>query len=102
MGGTGSTGRKLAARLSVTVLVVSLAQAAGVSATLAPQAAAATTCPAGGSQVTIDARDFPTGNPLASFNYLVNDDNTKLLSDTDAPSTESNSPIVAEGDQDHA
>ncbi len=52
--------------------------------------------------MTIDARDFPTGTPLANFNFIINIDNTKLPSDPLALSTESNSPVVKEGDQDHA
>ena len=63
-------------------------------------ARAATSCPADGCAVTVDARDFASGNPLANFNYIVNKDNTKLPSDPLALSSESNSPIVAEGDQD--
>jgi large repetitive protein len=64
-------------------------------------AAAASACPSGGCAVTIDARDFASGNPLASFSFVVNLDNTKLPSDPNALSTESNSPIVAEGSNDH-
>ena len=56
-------------------------------------------CPAGGCSVTIDARDFPSGTPLANFNYIINLDNTKLPNDPKALNTESNSPIVREGDQ---
>ncbi len=51
-------------------------------------------------RVTIDVRDFPSGSPLASFNYIINVDNTKLPSDPNSLSTESNSPIVRVGDQD--
>ncbi|TCM37814.1 hypothetical protein [Kribbella sp. VKM Ac-2568] len=65
----------------------------------APKAQAAAACPSGGCQVTIDARDFPTGTPLAHFNYVVNLDNTKLPNDPKALSTESNSPIVREGNE---
>jgi hypothetical protein len=62
---------------------------------------AASACPSGGCAVTIDARDFASGNALASFNFIVNLDNTKLPSDPHALSTESNSPIVAEGGDGH-
>ena len=65
----------------------------------APHARAAASCPAGGCLVTIDARDFATGNPLPHFSYIVNVDNTKLPSDPLAISTESNSPIVTEGNE---
>jgi large repetitive protein len=64
-------------------------------------AAAASACPSGGCAVMIDARDFASGNALASFNFVVNLDNTKLPSDPKALSTESNSPVVAEGSDDH-
>jgi Polysaccharide lyase family 4, domain II len=54
---------------------------------------------AGSCTVTIDALDFASNNPLANFTYIVNVDNTKLPSDPLGLSTESNSPIVREGDQ---
>ena len=55
---------------------------------------------AGSCTVTIDAFDFGSGGPLDSgFTYVINVDNTKLPSDPLALSTESNSPIVREGDQ---
>src|SRR6476469_7820186 len=59
------------------------------------------TDPAGSCTVTIDAFDFGSGGPLDSgFTYVINVDNTKLPSDPLGLSTESNSPIVREGDQD--
>ncbi len=67
--------------------------------TTQPVVAAPASCGAGCS-VTIDARDFPTGDPLANFHYIINLDNTKLPSDPLALSTESNSPIVREGGDD--
>ena len=76
----------------------------GLTGAVSP-ALAATACPAGGCTVTVDVRDFATArdNPaagqLTNFNYIINVDNTKLPSDPLALSTESNSPIVAEGDQ---
>ncbi|MCU1658433.1 MAG: hypothetical protein JWO57_3089, partial [Pseudonocardiales bacterium] len=70
-----------------------------VSLALAQPAHAAASCPAGGCAVTIDARDFASGTPLAHFNYIVNKDNTKLASDPLSLSTESNSPIVSEGNE---
>jgi hypothetical protein len=54
----------------------------------------------GSCTVTIDALDFGSGNPLDTFTYVINVDNTKLPSDPLGLSTESNSPIVREGDQD--
>jgi hypothetical protein len=74
-----------------------------LSTSLAPRAQAApSTCGSDGCAVTIDARDFASGDPLANFSYIVNVDNTKLPNDPLALSTESNSPIVREGDQDRA
>jgi large repetitive protein len=72
---------------------------ASLTPQLASKAHAATSCPGGNCTVTIDARDFASGNPLAHFNYIINLDNTKLPTDPDALSTESNSPIVREGDE---
>ncbi|MBO0845449.1 MAG: hypothetical protein J2P22_08555 [Nocardioides sp.] len=69
--------------------------------TAAAPAHSASACPAGGCTVTVDAHDFASGNRLANFNFIVNVDNTKLPSDPQSLSTESNSPIVSEGDQDH-
>ena len=57
---------------------------------------------AGTCAITIDAHDFSTGAALSNFNYIINVDNTKLPNDPTALSTESNSPIVRDGDQDHA
>ena len=104
MGGPGSNrwtksprGRRrvaLLAELAVTAVVAALLPA--IVSTGSP-AAAATSCPAAGCALTVDARDFPTGNPLANFTYLVNKDNTKLPSDPLALSTESNSPIDGRG-----
>ncbi len=54
---------------------------------------------AGTCTVTILGLDFPTGAALPTYNFLVNVDNTKLTSDPNALSTESNSPIVRKGDQ---
>ncbi|MFU8874374.1 hypothetical protein [Micromonospora sp. SL4-19] len=45
------------------------------------------------------ARDNPAAGQLTNFTYIINADNTKLPSDPLALNTESNSPIVAEGDQ---
>jgi hypothetical protein len=64
-------------------------------------AQAASSCPAAGCAVTVDARDFASGNPLADFNFVVNLDNTKLPSDPLGLSTESNSPVMAEGGSGH-
>jgi len=80
-------------------LVVTIAFLPALRPSLAPHARAAAACPAGGCAVTVDGRDLASGNPLAAFSYIVNVDNTKLPSDPLALSTESNSPIVREGDQ---
>src|SRR5690242_5363140 len=62
---------------------------------------AATSCPAGGCQLTVEGHDFSSGDPLPAYNFLVNLDNSKLPSDPKSLSTESNSPIVAEGNEGH-
>src|SRR6266496_4396195 len=89
--------RRLVAQL--VTLVVTIAFLPALRPSLAPHARAAAACPAGGCAVTVDGRDLHSGNPLAAFSYIVNVDNTKLPSDPLALSTESNSPIVREGDQ---
>jgi large repetitive protein len=93
------------ARAAVVVVVAAFLPA--VATVKAPtKAHAATSCPAAGCAVTVDVRHFtgsegnPAAPPLANFNFIVNVDNTKLPSDPLALSTESNSPIVAEGNQD--
>src|SRR5262245_47256694 len=69
----------------------------------APRAhAAPATCGAGGCTVTVEAHDFASGDPLANFNYIINLDNTKLPNDPLALNSESNSPIVREGNQNPA
>jgi SdrD B-like protein len=87
----------LTVRIAAMILLVS------VLAPLSPisSANAATTCPAAGCAVTVDARDYALGTPgsLDTFNYIINVDNTKLPNDPLAVSTESHSPIVAEGNQ---
>lgn len=90
------------ARAAVAVFVAGLLPGLlSLSAARAPRAEAApATCGAGGCAVTVDARDFTSGDPLASFSYIVNVDNTKLPNDPLALNTESNSPIVRVGDQD--
>src|SRR6516165_7336820 len=85
----------------ITVLVLAIAYLpATVWPSTAPHAHAATTCGAG-CHVTVNGLDFATKAALANFNFIVNVDNTKLPSDPNSLSTESNSPIVAEGNQDH-
>ena len=85
----------------VTVLVLAISfLPATVWPTTAPRAKAATTCGAG-CHVTVNGLDFSSGAALTSFNFIVNVDNSKLPSDPLSLSTESNSPIVATGDQDH-
>jgi hypothetical protein len=101
--GAGSTRRRRSGRISLVaqlaVLVVTVAFLPALRPALTPHARAAASCPAGGCAVTVDARDFASGNPLASFNYIVNVDNAKLPNDPLAVNSESNSPIVREGDQ---
>src|SRR5581483_3531503 len=63
---------------------------------------------ASAATVTVDARDLVSGSALPRFTYIVNVDNSRFIDRaTRQPSdpfptwltTESNSPIVAEGDQ---
>jgi hypothetical protein len=91
-------------RAAIVVLVAGLLPAlVSLNASLAPRAKAApSSCGSGGCAVTVDARDFASGTPLADFSYIVNVDNTKLPNDPLALSTESNSPVVREGNQDRA
>jgi hypothetical protein len=75
----------------------------------AARTASCGTAPAAGScSVTIDGRDFTSGSALANFNYIINLDNTRFVDPvTRQPkdpfpkytTTESNSPIVREGNQ---
>jgi hypothetical protein len=82
----------------VTALVLAIAfLPAVVWPTTAPRAQAATTCGAG-CHVTVNAQEL-SGAPIANFTFIVNLDNTKLPADPLSLSTESNSPIVATGDQ---
>jgi large repetitive protein len=106
--------RRLAfARAAIVVTVAALLPGLlSLSSSLAPRATAApATCGADGCAVTVDARDLPSGDPLANFNFVVNVDNTRYIDPaTRKPvdpfpsyvTTESNSPIVREGDQAHA
>jgi hypothetical protein len=79
-----------------------------VLALLVPQAHAATSCPSAGCTVTVDARDFTSHAALPHFNYIINVDNTRFVDPrTRQPrdpfpkyvTTESNSPIVREGNE---
>jgi Polysaccharide lyase family 4, domain II len=54
----------------------------------------------GSCNVTIDALDFTSGDPLEDFTYIINIDNSKLSDDPLALNTESNAPLVRTGDQD--
>ena len=98
--------RRFLAGLAVSALVGALLQPVTGLVVAGAPAAAATSCPAAGCAVTIDARDYatardnPAGGQLADFTYIVNIDNSKLPNDPLALSTESNSAIVAEGNQD--
>lgn len=79
-----------------------------VLAALLPPLALASPARAQTSSITIQPHDLGSGSALTTFQYLVNVDNTRLPNDPDpamrtgvAP-TESNSPVVAEGDQNRA
>ena len=92
--------RSVLVRFLAMMVVLSASVFVPSATPLAAPLPAPTTCGAG-CQVTIDARDFPTGDPLATFNFIVNLDNTKLSTDPLSLSTESNSPIVAIGGDSH-
>ena len=94
--------RRLARVAGFVTLVVAASFLPALRPALTPHAQAAASCPADGCTVTVNGLDFSTGDPLATYNFIVNVDNAKLPSDPNSLSTESNSPIVAEGDQDHA
>jgi large repetitive protein len=104
-GGRTRRRRRARRRQAVSVYAVVLAVFASfltalvTTTTTAAQAAAS--CPGGLCKVTVDARDLLSGAALAHFNFVVNVDNTKLASDPLALSTESNSPIAAEGTETH-
>src|SRR5262249_10033171 len=93
-------GRSAAARVAILGVLRSLLTALPVASSVTTPARAAASCPAAGCAVTVDAHDFASGNPLANFNFIVNNDNTKLPNDPLALNTESHTPIVAEGNQD--
>src|SRR5215470_8511259 len=93
-------GRKTAARVAILGVLASLLTALPVASSVTTSAHAATSCPGGGCAVTVDAHDFASGAALTNFNFIVNDDNTKLPSDPLALSTESYTPLEAAGNQD--
>src|SRR6266576_3846413 len=91
--------RRMSLAAQLVVLVLAIAFLPAVRPAMTPHAQAAASCPAGGCSVTVDGRDFASDTPLAHFNYIVNVDNTKLPSENLALNSESNSPIVREGDE---
>src|SRR5215831_12608220 len=93
-------GRSTVARVAALGLLAGLLTALPVALSATTPARAATSCPADGCAVTVDAHDFASGSALANFNFIVNNDNSKPPSDPLALSTESYTPLVAEGNQD--
>jgi hypothetical protein len=93
--------RRIALVAGFVTIIVAATFLPALRPVLTPHAQAATSCPAAGCQVTVNGLDFSTGDPLTTFSFVVNDDNTKLPDDPLSLSTQSNSPIVAEGDQGH-
>src|SRR6516162_5080631 len=95
-------GRSMAARVAILGVLASLLTALPVASSVTAPARAAAACPAAGCAVTVDAHDFaaPGQPPLANFNFIVNEDNPKLPSDPLSLSTESYTPLVAQGNQD--
>jgi hypothetical protein len=107
----GRTRRDLIARAAVAVLVAALLPPVVQLATPDAAALAAPACPAPGCAVTVDARDLASGSALPHFNYIINADNTRFVDPrTRQPAdpfpayatTESNSPVVREGNEDRA
>jgi hypothetical protein len=103
--------RDFTARAAVAVLVGALLTPVVGSTALVSPAQAATACPAAGCAVTVDARDFASHTALPHFNYIINVDNTRFVDPkTRQPTdpfpkyvtTESNSPIVREGNESRA
>ena len=101
-------GRRFTARGAVLAVIGGLLPPVFVLAVAVPAAQAASSCPAGGCSVTIDARDFTSQQALAHFNYVINLDNTRFVDPTTQQpkdsfptyvTTESNSPIVREGNE---
>ncbi len=103
---SGQTLRRLRSVAAAVALVATVLPGPVSAPVLARSASCGTDDPAtveveaGSCNVTINARDYPTGSPLTNFTYIVNVDNTKLPTDPNALSTESNSPIARVGDQD--
>jgi large repetitive protein len=93
--------RRIALVAGFVTLIVAATFLPALRPALTPHAQAATSCPAAGCAVTVHGLDFASGDPLATYSFVVNDDNTKLPNDPLSLSTQSNSPIVAEGDQAH-
>jgi large repetitive protein len=91
-------------RALIVLLLAGMLPALASLSTSATQAAhAATACTGPGNPatcaVTVNAFNLQNHTALANFNYIINKDNTKLPTDPLALSTESNSPVVAEGNQ---
>jgi large repetitive protein len=61
----------------------------------------AATCGSPGCAVTVNGVELDGSTPVGHYNFVVNLDNTKLPNDPNALSTESNSPVVAEGSDAH-
>jgi hypothetical protein len=107
----GSVSGLIPANASVPIIsrVLSpLAASPAVAASLTAPATCGTGDPglvAGACTVTVNVVGYDQSNPsgpglsLDSFTYIINVDNTKLPSDPQALSNESNSPIVRTGDQ---
>ena len=107
--GTGGLGRVVAV-IALTVPAVVFAylpvtaavSTSGVTATATAAAASCPVAPDPGCSVTIDARDFATGTPLHGVQLPDQPGQHQAADDPLALSTESNSPIVREGNEGHA
>jgi hypothetical protein len=107
--------KRRSVRISARVVAFSMVASLLIPLALqAPAQAQPGSCPAAGCAVTIDAREYSSGNPagnaLDDFTYLINVDNSRFVDPaTRQPvdpfpqylTTESNSPVVAVGDKAH-
>jgi len=109
--GSGRSIRSPFLAVAAVVAVVAALLPAALRQPVAPAAAAATACPAGGCPVTVEAIDHRTGTPLPHFSFIVNVDNSRHIDPaTRQPvdpfpayvTTESHSPLVRTGNEDRA
>ena len=90
-------GRSTAARVAILGVFASFLTAVAVVPSVTTSAQAATSCPAAGCAVTVDAHDFASGNRARRTSPSSSTSTTRSCRATRSRSnTESNSPIVAD------